>query len=192
MYLILNKENDYRTSKSKIQALELSYKGIVKLISNQDGNLTENMLLNIKSKQDETYAEVNNTHGQLKVVLNNLSVPLDLPILEYTPLDPNKLRPHELGFENYVDNNLLTSIMQNEKSLSGMVKNFFNRTSLSEYNFYNSNQIVRNKATQKGTYLPALYNRVDPKTITKSVLQNLDSVESAEFEKGTEDIEEGA
>lgn len=131
MYTILNKQNDYRTNKSKLTLMENKYIALKKLISNQDGNLTEAMLLDIKEKQDFTYLKVLELWEYIKTFSPNFRN----PNLNYKTLETSNLKPYEEGFVNYVDMQLLTSIMSNEVILSN-----FSKSGAIDYiwEFYNS------------------------------------------------------
>lgn len=124
MYTILNKQNDYRTNKTKLTLMENKYTSLAKLVSNLDGNLTENMLLEIKSKQDITYNKLVSFYSDMDNYYHIEG--FTNKNLEYTTLDENILKPFEEGYINYVNMNLLTSVMKNEESLKsiiGLLKN---------------------------------------------------------------------
>lgn len=188
MYTILNKQNDYRTNKTKLTLLENKFASLTKLISNQEGNLTQSLLMNIKSKQDLTYNSLLSTLGVLKPIIDTLTV---VPIsnegfptsIEYTTLDSSKLTPYETGNLNFVDMELLTNIMKNELNLTGTAKEVFNQLYSAESNFNSQRLLMRNWATSKGTYLPITYARVNPITINKTKLISMITEERRELEK---------
>lgn len=117
MYLVLNKENDYKANRSKIVAMETAYKSVNKLISLNEGDLTEEMLLNIKEKQDLTYQGLVDFYNDMNSFFPQNTID---KTIEYQTLDPEKIKAYENlspGQDpNFVDMNLLTNIMKNEKS----------------------------------------------------------------------------
>lgn len=106
MYLILNKENDYKANKSKIEALELQYKGLTKLISTEEGQLNKTMLQNIKEKQDLTYNTLVSFYNQMTSIYASHGVDTNI---DYDPIDTNAI---------FVEQKLLTYIMENENELT--------------------------------------------------------------------------
>lgn len=132
MYLITNIEKDYKKNVSKITLAETPYNSLVKLISNQEGNLTEEMLLNIKNKQDLTYNKLYLIYNSLYIffishggytIFPNFNIDLEI---EYTSLKSNEISPYEEGNINYVDMELFTKIMKNENSLKNKTYNIKN------------------------------------------------------------------